>query len=123
MDLDTTRGPRETVLSSGVFLRNQNRRPTPSVTTTGSAQGFVLNGSDSTDPEGEPLAYCRYDKSLANVANLPSPCDAGPLLATGVTLLDPAPLNATRTVYLVVKDPALLSASTPDTTVTNTLGS
>jgi len=123
LDLDTSRKPAETVLSSGVFLRNQNRAPTASFTATPSAQGILLNGSDSVDPEGEPLTYCWYDKTLPNVANPPSPCDPGPLFGTGVTTTDDVPSGTQRTVYLVVKDPALLTARTPDTCVKNLQGS
>jgi hypothetical protein len=123
LDLDTSRKPAETVLSSGVFLRNQNRAPSASFTATPSAQGIVLNGSDSVDPEGEPLTYCWYDKALPNVANPPAPCDPGPLLGTGVTITDQVPSGTQRTIYLVVKDPALLTARTPDTCVKNLQGS
>jgi hypothetical protein len=119
LDLDTSRKPVETVLSSGVFLRNQNRAPTATFSATPSAQGIVLNGSESVDPEGEPLTYCWYDKSLPNLADPPSPCDPGPFLSSAVTVTDRMPSGAQRTVYLVVKDPALLTARTPDTCVTN----
>jgi hypothetical protein len=119
IDLDTTRNPAETTISSGVFLRNQNRKPTASFTSTASAQGIILNASNSVDPEGEGLTYCWYDTGLTTVSNPPAPCAAGPLLGTGVTALDPVARGATRSIYLVVRDPALLSATTPTTSVTN----
>lgn len=52
------RSPVESRLSSGVFLRNQNREP---VATLGyrvdANHRLVLNGSGSADPEGKPLIY------------------------------------------------------------------
>jgi type II secretory pathway component PulJ len=64
IDLDPVRSPLESRLSSGVFLRNQNRRPVAVFDTPGkTSTGLILNGSESTDPEGEPLTYVWYDGS------------------------------------------------------------
>jgi PKD domain len=57
IDIQPGKGPAPTELSSGVFLRNQNRTPTASFAATVGATGTVLNGSASTDPEGDPLTY------------------------------------------------------------------
>lgn len=122
MDLDVANKPVETAISSGVYLRNQNRKPTASFTSTPSAQGIILNASNSSDPEGEPLTYCWYDTSLATVSSPPTPCAAGPLLGTGVTVTDPVASGVSRTVYLVVRDPAQLIAQTPNTCVRNQIG-
>lgn len=120
IDLDATRPPLETSLSSGVFLRNQNRQPTAALTYTSSVQGIYLNGSSSQDPEGDPLLYCWYDTSLATVsASAAAPCDGGPFLGAGVTILDVVAVGASRNVYLIVKDPALLSNQSATTLVTN----
>lgn len=119
VDLDTGNAPDETTLSSGVYLRNQNQQPTARLTPTKSAQGIILNGSNSSDPEGEPLTYCWYDLSAPTVSNPPKPCAAGPLIGTGVTVTDSAPANASRTVWLVVRDPALLSSTTGQQSVSN----
>lgn len=119
VDLDTSYTPDETVLSSGVYLRNQNQQPTARLIPTKSAQGIILNGSNSSDPEGEPLTYCWYDLSAPTVSNPPAPCAAGPLIGTGVTVTDAAPFNASRTVWLVVRDPALLSSTTGQQSVQN----
>jgi hypothetical protein len=55
------RRPVETRLSSGVFLRNQNRIPAASFTATVTAdKRLILNGSGSEDPEGMPLQYEWY---------------------------------------------------------------
>lgn len=64
VDADPASGPPETVLSSGVFLRNQNRRPAAAFTADGqTVRGkVVLNGALSADPEGEPLTYVWYDE-------------------------------------------------------------
>lgn len=61
LDSDPEHTPLETRLTTGVFLRNQNRRPSAAFTATPTAQGIVLNGSGSADPEGETLSYVWYD--------------------------------------------------------------
>lgn len=62
IDADQAREPGETVLSSGVFLRNQNRRPVAAFSADTTVRGkIVLNGAVSTDPEGDPLTYVWYD--------------------------------------------------------------
>jgi prepilin-type N-terminal cleavage/methylation domain-containing protein len=58
MNDDPSVRAREVALQTGVFLRNQNRAPT--ATFTAAAAGFrhiLLNGSGSSDPEGQPLEY------------------------------------------------------------------
>lgn len=124
LDLDVASAPLETSISSGVHLRNQNQRPIAAFTWVRSSQGVVLNASGSRDPEGEPLTYCWYQTGLTSLAagspNLPSPCDPGPLLATGVTFTDPIAAGQSRDVWLVVKDPALLGSSDPNSTPATT---
>ncbi len=61
VDTDPTRLPAATRLSTGAFLRNQNRRPDAVFSATKTSGGLVLNGSASTDPEGDPLRYVWYD--------------------------------------------------------------
>lgn len=62
LDTDTTRAPAETTLSSGVFLRNQNRRPVAAFTADTTVRGkIILNGAASADPEGDPLEYVWFD--------------------------------------------------------------
>jgi hypothetical protein len=61
VDLDTTRNPVETNLASGVVLRNQNREPKALFTITVVGTHTVqLNGSQSEDPEAQPLTYEWY---------------------------------------------------------------
>jgi hypothetical protein len=62
IDRDTARLPPETVLSTGVFLRNQNRHPVAAFTADTTVRGkVILNGADSSDPEGDPLSYVWFD--------------------------------------------------------------
>ncbi len=61
VDTDVAKSPPPTSLSTGVFLRNQNRRPVASFVATKTSGGFVLNGSASLDPEGDTLRYSWYD--------------------------------------------------------------
>jgi hypothetical protein len=63
LDTNPAAGPRETELSSGVFLRNQNQPPTALFTATPQGTTIVLAGSQSADPEGEPLKFQFYDKT------------------------------------------------------------
>jgi type II secretory pathway component PulJ len=113
IDIDVGRGAAETSLSTGVFLRNQNRRPTASFTPTASAQGIILNASASADPEGLPLTYCWYVQSAPYVTPpSDSGCSPGSYVGDGVTFTYPLAINQTATVQLQVKDPAGLSDTT-----------
>jgi hypothetical protein len=109
IDYDPTRSPPETVLQSGVFLRNQNQAPTASFTATpGGSHKVVLNGSASSDPEGQDLTYKWYDGTT--------------LIGTGITFTYAAPCTTTcqRTISLKVFDPAGLEGDAPAQTVTVT---
>ena len=93
-DVDTGGGAAETQISTGVFLRNQNRKPIAGFTATPSAQGIVLNGSASYDPEGEPLKYVWYDGTEK--------------VGEGITYVYPAAPGSSHTMQLKVYDPATL---------------
>ncbi len=58
VDVNPGQRPAASRLSSGVFLRNQNRPPTAdfTVTDTGTGHRVLLNGSASNDPEGKTLS-------------------------------------------------------------------
>jgi type II secretory pathway pseudopilin PulG len=66
IDPDPARAPRETALTTRVYLRNQNRPPVARFTvspTTGPAT-VQLNGSASEDPEGNQLSYEWLDNGV-----------------------------------------------------------
>jgi type II secretory pathway pseudopilin PulG len=108
VDPDPNSSARETTLSSGVFLRNQNRRPTARFTVTPSASGLVLNGSASVDPEGETL---QYHWTVNGVA-------VGNTDGSNVTFTYPLAAPATnRVIQLRVVDPGGLD----DTSATETV--
>jgi Tfp pilus assembly protein PilE len=63
VDDDLRRAPAETSLSTRVFLRNQNRKPTAVFSAVpGAGMSLQLNGGDSTDPEGARLTFKWFDK-------------------------------------------------------------
>lgn len=61
VDDEVSKDPPETRLSTGVFLRNQNRRPVAHFTpTVAGSRHVLLNGWNSSDPEGDTLTYIWY---------------------------------------------------------------
>lgn len=95
VDVNPGHKPGETTLGTGVFLRNQNRAPTSAFTATATGNRHVLlNGSLSSDPEGQPLTYKWYDGSTQ--------------VGAGITYDYQAPATGSRTFTLKVFDPANL---------------
>lgn len=117
VDMDPLRPPGETRLRSGTFLRNQNRAPTAAFTATPAAGGKVtLNGSPSSDPEGQPLTYV-WMSSQGGVAKQ---------LGEGITCECPTDADAfpgqrldagSYTLWLEVTDPGGLSTKSATQTV------
>ncbi len=87
------------VVQTGVFLRNQNRRPVAAFSAVRSAQGIALNGSASYDPEGDPLTYNWYD--------------GGTLVGNGIAYTHKVTPGTSHTMTLTVSDPAGLQGSAP----------
>jgi hypothetical protein len=109
LDLDIARSPKETTISTGVFLRNQNRRPTASFTWAANSNGVVLNGSASADPEGQPLEYQWFDPAVSTTDPV----------GTGITFVYSVANGSSHTITLKVFDPATLEA---DATITGVTG-
>ena len=64
-DINPTKAPLESHLTSGVFLRNQNQVPVASFTKALSGTtAIVLNGSASYDPESQSLRYVWWDNGV-----------------------------------------------------------
>jgi len=103
VDLDRGKGPEPAELSSGVFLRNQNRAPVASFTATVGATEIVLNASASSDPEGDPLTYIWRD--------------GGTEVGRGIVLRY-RPAKGSHSISLEVQDPAGLSSTQGPTAVT-----
>ena len=104
MDEDTSAAPGETALTTGIFLRNQNRAPFASFTATPAGVHHVLlNASASYDPEGHPL-----DVSWTV---------GGDEIGSGVNLDWDARYSGSRTITLTVTDPAGMSDSVSQTVV------
>ena len=90
-------GPPETKISTGVFLRNQNRLPIARFTATTTSQGVLLNGSASTDPEGQPLDFEWFNGTQK--------------IGEGVTFLYAVPSGGSNAFSLRVSDSAGLAAT------------
>jgi type II secretory pathway pseudopilin PulG len=103
-DADTKDDVPPSVLRTGVFLRNQNRRPVAGFTATPTQQGIVLNGSASYDPEGQALTYAWYDGASQ--------------VGTGVAYTYAATHGTSHQISLKVFDPAGLEGDAPAQTVT-----
>ena len=99
-----TRG-REVGLQTGVFLRNQNRAPTAAFSATSvGVRHALLNGSASSDPEGQPLDFHWYAD--------------GAEIGRGLVFDYYAPNAGSHTITLEVFDPSgLLGRSDPQTVV------
>ena len=108
VDDDVLRKPAGTKLASAVFLRNQNRRPEAIFSAERvSGRTFLLNGSSSTDPEGDQLEYEWFDGTTR--------------IGAGVTLSYTVPtgLAMPRTITLKVFDEAGLESPPATRQVTN----
>lgn len=102
IDVSPTLRPPESVLSSGVYLRNQNKGPSAAFTATPTGNKHVqLNGSSSSDPEGGSLTFKWFDGSTQIGTGQTCDCLA---LATG-----------NRTIMLTVSDPSGLTDSVSHT--------
>ena len=103
VDWNPGKSPVASELTSGVFLRNQNRAPTAKCTAVyaGTGKKVTLNGSGSEDPEGFNLKEYKWyaDGKTTEPPN-----------ATGVVALWDAPTSGTHTFRLAVKDQGDLPA-------------
>jgi prepilin-type N-terminal cleavage/methylation domain-containing protein len=104
IDLTPAGNPTETRLNTGVFLRNQNRRPTAAFEATRNgpdeSKRVLLNASASEDPEGAPLTYRWYD-----VTGGAAPNDATNLIGNEITCDCAALGSGSRSILLRVSDP------------------
>jgi len=119
VDVDSDAEPAETALQTSVFLRNQNRRPSAAFTAAVAGAGVVLNGSDSADPEGKALEYLWYDSAQAgNLCDpLPGEVPQTGCVGAGIVFSYTPPAPGTRTLSLVVRDPAGLTDEAGSQTV------
>ena len=108
VDVNPGRRPAETLIHTSVFLRNQNRVPIARFTAAVTANGkLLLNGSASEDPEERALRYFWYDPAISTTTPR----------GEGIVHEYTPPALGTRTVYLIVKDPADLQSEAPSQTV------
>lgn len=109
VDDDTTEEPLESTLSTRVFLRNQNRKPTASfVATPATGMSLQLNGGDSEDPEGARLTFEWFNDVPAT----------GTKLGEGSVYVFSTATPGTQRIWLKVSDPAGNFAVTPVRTFT-----
>jgi type II secretory pathway pseudopilin PulG len=112
VDVNPGRRPKETSLSTTVFLRNQNRVPVARFTAARDGTSIVLNGSDSEDPEERALYYEWYDPAATT-----GPVGNPTLIGQGIVNVYTPATPGSHTIYLVVKDQADLSDEAPHQTV------
>jgi Tfp pilus assembly protein PilV len=113
-DRDWTAAPRETELTSGILLRNQNGAPTASFDATPGAAGsrkITLNAGFSTDPEGLPMSF-RWCDVTSN-----STCDDTTRIGTGTLYTYTAPATGARQIVLQAFDIGGLQATAGPLTV------
>ena len=115
VDPDTLHGPRETTVTSRVFLRNQNRKPLPAFDVTTSGMTLLLNASASADPENKPLKYEWLDNGspLLNAAG----AEVGKL-DTAVTSVEAKPGTTYHLTLRVTDIGGLHDVTTSPVTVT-----
>jgi type II secretory pathway component PulJ len=114
-DRDWAAPPRETELSSGILLRNQNGAPTASFDATPGSAGsrkITLNAGFSTDPEGLPLTFRWCDVTTT------STCDDTTRIGTGTLYTYTAPASGARQIVLQAFDVGGLQATAGPLTVT-----
>jgi type II secretory pathway component PulJ len=108
VDVNPGRRPAETSIHSSIFLRNQNRVPIARFTAAATTGGkILLNGSESEDPEERALRYSWYDPAVSTTTPR----------GEGIVYEYTPPALGTRTVYLIVKDPADLQSQAPSQVV------
>ena len=118
VDPDPTKRPGEATLSTRVFLRNQNRPPTATMTVVASGKKITMNASMSDDPEGNVLQY----EWLNNGVGLIDPnTNAAYGYLANSTFAFNAPSAGTYSLKVRVKDVGGLTAlSSPARVVTCT---
>jgi type II secretory pathway pseudopilin PulG len=96
-DRNWAKDPRETELTSGILLRNQNGAPTASFTATPGTAGskkITLNAGTSTDPEGLPLTFRWCDVTTVTT------CDDTTKIGTSTLYTYTAPSATPRKIVL-----------------------
>ncbi len=112
-------------VSTGVFLRNQNEAPTASVSAPQklATRNWFLNASGSSDPEQRTLEYFWFEETAPTLAQIAATsCTATPpnVAWQGVTYNKRflvSELGATKTFYLLVRDPGCLTSLSPPITI------
>jgi prepilin-type N-terminal cleavage/methylation domain-containing protein len=111
VDVNPGKSPTAVSLGTGVFLRNQNRKPVASCTTpiyAGTGTQIALNGSGSEDPEGFNLKEYRWFVDGRELLDPPVAPDA-----TGVVAIwSGGGTGTSHPVVLEVVDQGGLSART-----------
>jgi hypothetical protein len=94
----------EVAMQTGVYLRNQNRAPTALFTAAlAGVRHVLLNGSTSSDPEGDPLTYIWFVNGVE--------------VGRGLIFNYAAPAGGSYEFRLDVRDPSGLFGRSPTETV------
>jgi prepilin-type N-terminal cleavage/methylation domain-containing protein len=124
LDLDTTRAPLETSLTSRVFLRNQNRPPVAALDLSKYAKTVTFNASASTDPENYALSY-RFVDGTTSVPASGTACVVASSTTCGwgsAATYSFTPSAGTHTFWVQLKDAGGLIVDSTKYTVTCTSG-
>ncbi len=120
VDPDPGHTPKEVSLQSAIFLRNQNRAPTAKFDIQVSGGTFVLNASDSEDPEGRALDLFWYDEARTDAGcgpqnTLPPGIPAAGCIGKGLVFNYTPPTAGSRTIHLIARDQQLQTQSSSKT--------
>jgi hypothetical protein len=116
VDTNPGKGSAEQQISTGINLRNQDAAPTAKASVTSNGGPIaVLDGTQSTDPDNDPLDFCWYDSLATSTVGT---CGAHSVGDTA-SMRYSTTATGTHSITLKVTDPSGLSSTSDPTTFNN----